>query len=483
MDKLSSFINSKKFEYILLTLVFVIWLAITIFTGLHHEPWADEAQAWLIAKHNSYLGLFNVLKWEGHPLNWYFVLHTLSLLGLKYKWLFVVSLSFSAIGVFLFLFKTDIPKFIKILVPFSYPLLYQYTVVSRNYCLIFPILMAYVVLYNKYKYSKPYIIALLLILLMGTHVYTIAISGFLFLLWITDCIKNKKVTHLFIISLICIILYFAFTVSYLHTENVYFYHYFFTGYDIWHFKDMLKFVSYSLIYPRIENIYIILGVVFLYLIMIFSFYGKNWKKSIVLILFISAYEFVYSNLYSNAWHFEILFLFLIFIFCLDFNEKNKYIKTISNKIFYCSLSIVLLISAYYGMTTSVMDIQKPYSPAKYAAIFLKRYSSEKVYAISFKTVAVQPYFEKQIYINYTDKWYNWTNFLEYPEPPFIEIINEIQKENPKVIVSSIDSKNYYYFKQYLKNKHIKYEEYIIDTEICYKNDVYEGNSLSIIQFK
>ena len=43
-----------------------------------HEPWADEAQAWVIARDSKFWELFRYrLHYEGHPADWYFLLRVL----------------------------------------------------------------------------------------------------------------------------------------------------------------------------------------------------------------------------------------------------------------------------------------------------------------------------------------------------------------------------------------------------------------------
>ena len=41
--------QSKKI-FITNIIIFLLFAILTFFIGLHHEPWADEAQAWLIAR-------------------------------------------------------------------------------------------------------------------------------------------------------------------------------------------------------------------------------------------------------------------------------------------------------------------------------------------------------------------------------------------------------------------------------------------------
>ena len=61
--------------WIIYGIVFAAYLCIAIFTGIHHEPWADEAQSWLIARDNhSLIGIFRAVKLEGTLPTWHLII-------------------------------------------------------------------------------------------------------------------------------------------------------------------------------------------------------------------------------------------------------------------------------------------------------------------------------------------------------------------------------------------------------------------------
>ena len=91
--------------------ILIIFIIIALFVGAHHEPWADEAQSWLIARDASVLEiLFEIERYEGTPPIWHLLLKFLIVLGYKYEYLYLISVFFSSLGVGLMLFKLDIPK-------------------------------------------------------------------------------------------------------------------------------------------------------------------------------------------------------------------------------------------------------------------------------------------------------------------------------------------------------------------------------------
>ena len=115
-----------------------------------HEPWFDEALAWLIARDSSlYEILFVAPHYEGHPSLWHLVLMPFAKLGAPYELsLNLVSLIFSGIAVVLFIYKAPFKRIIRLLIPFTYFFFYQYSVVSRPYCML---MLAFVLMAMTYK--------------------------------------------------------------------------------------------------------------------------------------------------------------------------------------------------------------------------------------------------------------------------------------------------------------------------------------------
>ena len=63
--------KEKKYTnktYIIYSIVIIAFICLSIFVGMKHEPRADEAQAWLIARDSSIKELFAYyLHVDGHP--------------------------------------------------------------------------------------------------------------------------------------------------------------------------------------------------------------------------------------------------------------------------------------------------------------------------------------------------------------------------------------------------------------------------------
>ena len=140
----------------------------------HHEPWADEAQAWQLARNLSLHDLFvTYLHYEGHPILWYVLLRILCLTDISYMGMHWICGAIGVAGTALFLFCSPFPNYLKALLPFTYFLLFQYVVVARSYVLVPPLL--YLIAWQWRK--RPFWVALFLGLLSNVEMHAAVISG------------------------------------------------------------------------------------------------------------------------------------------------------------------------------------------------------------------------------------------------------------------------------------------------------------------
>jgi hypothetical protein len=159
---------------ILITLIFAVP---GIFGILHHEIWLDEAHHFLLARDSSSFSemVYNA-RYEGHPLLWNAMLFALVHFSPDPFWMQVLNLSVSLLAVLLFLRYAPFPAMIKLMVVFSYFILYEYTVISRNYSLAFLFLVLVCILFRERK--KHFLLfSIALALLAQTHLLAAAIAG------------------------------------------------------------------------------------------------------------------------------------------------------------------------------------------------------------------------------------------------------------------------------------------------------------------
>jgi hypothetical protein len=142
-----------------------------------HEPWADEAQSWLLGRDASLAQLWgHLMHYEGSPGLWQTLVHALIRLGLPYSAYNFISAGLALVAVVLLLRYAPLPLFIRVALPFTYYLCYQYAVIARSYALIAPLLFAIAVIYTEAP-RRLVLMTVLLALLAGVSVHGFMISG------------------------------------------------------------------------------------------------------------------------------------------------------------------------------------------------------------------------------------------------------------------------------------------------------------------
>jgi hypothetical protein len=169
-----------------------VWVSIVGFTIQHHEKWADEAQAWLMARDlDLYTLWFKELRYEGTPGLWHTILwaaqHTFHA---PYESISYIGMAFATAGVAFVLFKAPFPRALRWLLVFSYFMVYQYAVIARQYTLL-PLLAFAAAM--QFKGSRhPERMTLVLVLLANVSAHGVIIAGCLGLGYLIEAIRSWR---------------------------------------------------------------------------------------------------------------------------------------------------------------------------------------------------------------------------------------------------------------------------------------------------
>jgi hypothetical protein len=157
----------------------------------HHEPWADEAQAWQIARTLPLGQIFRTLSYEGHPALWYVCLWVLSRLHVSYIGMHWVAAAFGFLGVTVLVTAAPFPRPVKLLLPFTFYLAFQYAIVARSYVLI-PLLLFLCAYFWSRRLQRPLTVALCLGLLANVAPHAAAVSGGLAIVYLIDLWMERR---------------------------------------------------------------------------------------------------------------------------------------------------------------------------------------------------------------------------------------------------------------------------------------------------
>ena len=440
--------------WIIYGIVFAAYLCIAIFAGIHHEPWADEAQSWLIARDNhSLIGIFRAVKLEGTLPTWHLINKAFQLAGLDYNYLFVIPLLFSAIGVIL-LFFTDAPLTVKVALPFTFFVVYQNAVVARQYALVFPAMMLIVILYKK-RFEVPVRYHLVLFFLALTSSYGVIVTCS-FMLWDFICMVRKKFkdpvfkkTYIPFFTTGAVIVVMSILSlppkdCSMKLTNIQF----------------TKNVTNTLLFTLDDEL-----LMWIFLIVVTGLFIYYFRHRLIQTLVIFSPLVIFMNvLYHRPWHMTYLFFLLVslmIIFKDDFKKAPKHIEEIANLLTKGIVGIFIALHVFSGFYSIYFDYQYAYSGAKEAAEFLKPYveSGATLNRVGFYSMAVSPYYDHSIFAN--DTWgvtyYVWS----YNAPN-----GELSETWPDVLVTNC------YYEQFDNNA--DYEVYRFDSNMTFKMDTVEA---------
>ncbi len=461
-------LSKKNFIYFF---IFILYIVLLFIVGYHHEPWGDEAQCWLIARDNSFLDiLFHETRYEGHPFLWFFIeklyinTHLASSTEL-YRWIFIFPLVFSAIGVYFFLFKSKFPLIIKCLVPFTFYIFFQYGVVARNHSLCFPFLMIIAAFYHK-RFEHPYIYALLLFLTANVSAYTFLVAGVLFIFFIVDIIREKLEIKKYLAPLLITGFSLLFSAALLRNPADC---YVVVSAIMTEWLKRIYHIAAAYFPIRIHNkTDIILGSILtlLFYLSVMKAYCKN-KYQVIFFISLNLPLFLfYVLIYGRAWHYGYAGIFLLFT-CWLLTEMNEKIEIPFKKNWLLYVFLIFIFVYYISGTVRVSeyDLNNSYDDAKPAADFIKKYNltQYQIVGAEFKTVGLQPHFEKSIYSNYSNKTHyfwqsdfyeeNQKKLLEYP--PIMIFMCHFYRNLPK---EKLQKYNQYTFAGYMPALNLTQDE-------------------------
>ena len=169
-----------------------LWVVVVTFTINYHEKWADEAQAWLIARDLDLRTIwFHELRYEGSPGLWHTILWVAQhVFHAKYGALGYIGMAGAAAGVALLIFKAPFPRIIRWPLAFTYFMVYQYAVISRPYTLLPLLAFAAAILFKDIRHPER--MTIVLVLLANLSVHGTILAGCFGLLYLLEAVRSWR---------------------------------------------------------------------------------------------------------------------------------------------------------------------------------------------------------------------------------------------------------------------------------------------------
>jgi hypothetical protein len=152
-------------------LVLLPYAGVVLWTIRYHEKWADEAQAWLIARELDLRTIwFHELRYEGSPGLWHTILWIAQhLFHARYGAIGYIGLGFAIAGAAVLLFLAPFPRLIRWPLAFTYVIVYQYAVIARPYTLLPLLAFCAAILFKDLRRPEWMTVVLALLVLLTLH--------------------------------------------------------------------------------------------------------------------------------------------------------------------------------------------------------------------------------------------------------------------------------------------------------------------------
>ena len=396
-DKRTWWQLSSKVDY----LIVGIYVVLGVLVLRKHEPWADEAQAWLIARDSGLFELlFQRLRYEGHPGLWYLILMIPSRIFPYYPTIQVICFFIATAGVYVFVRTSPFPTILKILFPFTYFIFYQYAIVARSYTLL-PLLIFMIGSIYPQKSERVYLFTILLCLLAYTSVFSALIAISVMFIHLLHTLqswnrlgpeKQKRQIISFAVFTLFLLL---------------------MAVQLWQPPDSSFAKNYHFEPHRIKSMFLkVLDEIFFeiqplsYLALVISCLWF-WSQRVLLLYFLSSFSIIllFAIKYYNSWHQGILFLAWILPMWISFQKsdtRERITWTYFSRIATITFTAVFILHVYWAYSSAISDYHGSYSGGQAVANYIKEkdLSNTKIYATNFWSTSILPFFNKNIFANH-----------------------------------------------------------------------------------
>ncbi len=378
-------------------LIFISAAAYAIVVSLaisQHEPWADEAQAWLLARDATLTGLWvRLLHYEGSPGLWHSLLHALQWGGLPYSGLNIVSGLLGFFATCLTLWFAPLPLVVRLLLPFTYFLCYQYAVIARSYSLL-PVVLVLCAVYFDKRGKGVFAFTAFLCLMAAVSGHAMALSMSIWVGWqLSGRGRSKLAAGMYFSVLLLLVL------------------------TAWPARDVAFPFHAQLTLARAFGVTaVMLGNAFtghwlpsllvLALSIRFLWRGGGFAMFCFSTLSVCAFSVI---VYWNAWSQGLLFLGWVFSIWIAASHTKI------DRLTLAALIIVISCQCYWTARSVFYDWSYPYSGSRAVAGFLQKenISQAQIYAFGYSCAAIQPYFAQNQFANWNSggpaAYWDWSN--------------------------------------------------------------------------
>lgn len=412
--------TETKYLCILASLYFI-----AEFIGIcHHELWLDEAHHWLLARESgSVWELLQNTQNEGHPVLWNFLLYVITRFTLNPFWMQFFHLAIATSAVVIFLRKAPFNWLFKSLFIFGYFMIFEYTLISRNYILGLLFLFLACSIF-EFRDKKFILLSVYLALAANVHLMfaVIALAIFLTLVFEQSCKENAFRKPEFLIGALIFTIGSALTaIQIIPSENIQFFEHInqmrlsekFTKGFIALFKGLIVVPDFSSIHFWNSNYLVnfskplsaIAGLL-LYVVPLLLFFKSSKTLFFVYTALFGTQIFFFLTQMSATRHDGITFLIVIIglwiahCFPADVNKLSALLNSnFAGRLKSLIVYGILIIHFFSGIYAYGMDYRYAFTSEKKINDFLKlqHLDTQTIIAANCSGTVVSPNLQKQIF--------------------------------------------------------------------------------------
>lgn len=382
--------------------VFTAFAVQLVVVAANHEPWFDEAQAWLLARDLSpWQLLAGQLRYEGTPGLWHLLLMPLAKSGAPYVSMQVLTVLIALAGAYVLVRYGPFPLPVTALLLFSFAIGYQYAVVARSYVLL-PLLLFLLARTWPDRATRTGRLTVLLVVLANVSVHGLLIAGSLTGVHLWERWRERDQLdpaavrrHLLLAGVMAAVGLAVMA-------------------QLWPPDDLLvggdtntAVSTWLPVAIRVYNSVLTGNFFFSALAVVMSGWWFHRSGTLALWALPTGALIALSVLrYHNYWHDGVPFLVWVFAFWVALQRwpADDPARRWSRLIGLTGLCGVLIVHAVWWANSAGHDLHRPYSASPEAAAYLEEEGllDETVWALGFHSLSLQPYFDGNIFDNYAD---------------------------------------------------------------------------------
>ncbi len=436
--------STSRFPFHSPLFIIIIFSVLGLIGILNHSMWRDELNPWLIVRDSESFGdLIANIRYEGHPVLWYFSLAILIRIVENPIIMQIFHLAITVASVTLFCLYSPFNYQQKFLFSFGFFPFYEYLLISRNYAFSMLFVFAFCTVFSSRKITYAYL-AILLGLLANSSAYGLLVSFSLSLTLLAEfCFDSEHRKHYFtqsqkydlFLSILIIIFSFILSIyiitpptdSYLHggLNNGWL-----MQLDIRHLLKSIGriFGSYLLILPQHKRwLDLIVCAIITLFIVILTFIKLSKKPVPFFFYFIGncvIFAFTYLRFTGMPRHFGHFYLVLIAALWLASYYQdstvllNKFSIRPNSIIFvkkwhHIALMLILYAQCAGGIYGFSRDLVIPFSASRETAQYIKKSGLDNEFIVASRDANMAPlsgYLNRKFYYPELQKMGSFTLF-------------------------------------------------------------------------